>query len=110
MVHKKDRASGLGSSVKQWLEHWPPPSEPRVRLPGSVQGSQVRFAGSSQASERFFSGYSGFSLSSKPNIWFVLGQFELIFMYMVPISYPSPKRLKKVYYFIRNLEINRETS
>ena len=44
-------------------------------VPGSIKTrrhNRAEFVGSLLCSERFFSGYSGFPLSSKTNIWFDL--------------------------------------
>ena len=61
-------------------------------VPGSIPGPGVmwvEFVGSLLCSERFFSGYSGFPLSSKTNIWFDLfdlfNLFDLIYLiYSLP--------------------------
>ena len=72
---------------------WILPAQPRrsgesARLPPMCSrfNSRTRrhvwagFVGSLLCSERFFSGYSGFPLSSKTNIWFDLIWFDLIYV------------------------------
>ena len=64
------KTGGGGARVAQCWEHLPPTNVARVQLPASTPyvGKYKFVVGSFPCSERFFSGYSGFPLSSKPNI------------------------------------------
>ena len=53
----------------------------------------IEFVGSLLCTERFFSGYSGFSLSSKPNICF---DFALIYWFQFTVSPISTPALDKL--------------
>ena len=54
--------------MAQWWERSPPTNVARVQIPASTHMWVEFVVGSLLCSERFFSGYSGFPLSSKTNI------------------------------------------
>ena len=61
---------GGGARMAQWWEQSPPNNVARVQFPASTPYVGVEFVvGSLPCFERFFSGYSGFPLSSKTNIF-----------------------------------------